>query len=89
MGLPTVTPRSQPIAAAQPAAPPQTRTLARQTAGLPRAAASGSPEPPAGGASTTGVGGGEGGDAGAVYDEVLRRVRQEQEQLGQLIPHPF
>ena len=24
-----------------------------------------------------------------VYDEVLRRVRQEQEQLGQLIPHPF
>jgi hypothetical protein len=36
-----------------------------------------------------GAGGGEGGDAGAVYDEVLRRIRQEQEQLGQLITHPF
>jgi hypothetical protein len=24
-----------------------------------------------------------------VYDEILRRLRVEQEQLGHLIPHPF
>jgi hypothetical protein len=32
-------------------------------------------------------GGGGGGDA--TYDELLRRLRDEQEQLGQLIQHPF
>ncbi|HEY5143299.1 MAG TPA: hypothetical protein VII98_07345 [Solirubrobacteraceae bacterium] len=36
-----------------------------------------------------GAGGGSGGDADAIYDEVLRRLRAEQEQLGQIIPHPF
>jgi hypothetical protein len=43
------------------------------------------------GASSGGGGGsGEGaGDSGAIYDEVLRRLREEQEQLGQLINHPF
>jgi hypothetical protein len=35
------------------------------------------------------TGAASGGDADAIYDEVLRRVRQEQEQLGQLIDHPF
>jgi hypothetical protein len=32
---------------------------------------------------------GGGADSDAVYEEVMRRLRQEQEQLGQLIPHPF
>jgi len=36
-----------------------------------------------------GGGGGGGGDADAIYDEILRRLRVEQEQIGQLIPHPF
>jgi hypothetical protein len=30
-----------------------------------------------------------GSNSDSVYDEVLRRLREEQEQLGQLIPHPF
>jgi hypothetical protein len=32
-----------------------------------------------------------GGDTGgdAVYDEILRRLRNEQEQVGHLIRHPF
>jgi hypothetical protein len=51
--------------------------LARATHGADRAAA--------GGVS----GGGAGGDSDAIYDEVLRRLRQEQEQLGRLINHPF
>ena len=33
--------------------------------------------------------GGGGGDGDQVFAEVLRRVREEQEQLGQLISHPF
>jgi hypothetical protein len=36
-----------------------------------------------------GGGGGAGGDADAIYEEILRRLRVEQEQIGQLIPHPF
>jgi hypothetical protein len=39
--------------------------------------------------SDGGSGGSGGGDADAIYDEVLRRLRQEQEQLGNIIPHPF
>jgi hypothetical protein len=43
-----------------------------------------------GGASgASGGGGGEGGDTDGVYRDVLMRVREEQEQLGQLIWHPF
>jgi hypothetical protein len=44
-----------------------------------------------GGAGGDGAGGsGEGGhDSDLIYSEVLARVRQEQEQLGQLINHPF
>jgi hypothetical protein len=42
-------------------------------------------------ASGGGGGGGDGGglDADAIYDEILRRLRVEQEQIGQAIPHPF
>jgi len=36
-----------------------------------------------------GGGGGGGQDSDLIYTEVMRRVRQEQEQLGQLISHPF
>jgi hypothetical protein len=64
------------------AAPPPTlaghgaRTLARS---------------PADGSSSAGAGtgGGGGGDGDQIYSEVMRRVREEQEQLGQLISHPF
>jgi hypothetical protein len=72
-------PPARAVVARQPLAPsprslsPAPLTVARQTATTA----------PAGGA---GIGG---GDADAVYDEVLRRVREEQEQLGQIIQHPF
>lgn len=36
-----------------------------------------------------GGGGGDGHDSDLIYTEVMRRVREEQEQLGQLIDHPF
>jgi hypothetical protein len=35
----------------------------------------------------SGSSGGQGSDAS--YDELLRRLRDEQEQIGQLIQHPF
>jgi hypothetical protein len=63
---------------------PAPQVLARQPTGtrtLARAADTG-------GGGGGGFGGG-GSDSGALYDEVLSRVREEQEQLGQLIPHPF
>ena len=42
------------------------------------------------GVGAGGSGGGDSsGDSDAIYDEVLHRVRQEQEQLGQIILHPF
>jgi hypothetical protein len=41
------------------------------------------------GASTGGGGAGGGADSDAAYLELLRRLHQEQEQLGQLIQHPF
>jgi hypothetical protein len=28
-------------------------------------------------------------DIDAVYEELLRRLREEQEQLGRIVPHPF
>jgi hypothetical protein len=45
-------------------------------------------------APTTGGGGSSGGgsagsDGDSDYHELLRRLRAEQEQLGQLVPHPF
>jgi hypothetical protein len=40
-------------------------------------------------ASDGGGSGGGGLDADAIYDEILRRLRVEQEQIGQAIPHPF
>ena len=51
-----------------------TRTLARQAAGPVRPAAGAAPAPSASAGAGHGAGGAEGGDAGAVYDEVLRRV---------------
>jgi hypothetical protein len=42
-----------------------------------------------GGGASGGGGGGGGGDSDLIYTEVMRRVREEQEQLGQLIDHPF
>jgi hypothetical protein len=53
---------------------------------LSRATEAGAPA--AGGGGGGGAEGG-GGDADAIYDEILRRLRIEQEQIGQLIPHPF
>jgi hypothetical protein len=41
---------------------------------------------------STGAGGGAsagGHSSDLIYTEMLRRVREEQEQLGQLINHPF
>jgi hypothetical protein len=61
---------------------PAPRTLARQVAPptptLARAAGDGG-----------GGGGGGGADSDAAYHDLLRRLRDEQEQLGQLIKHPF
>jgi hypothetical protein len=87
-GTPAAPPTTFTPPPATPAAVAAPRTLARQSRGS-TSGADGLPNPSAGGASGGGTGGGEGGDAGAIYDEVLRRVRVEQEQLGQLIPHPF
>ena len=73
------TPAPQP----SPAAP--VRTLARAVPGADAAGA----EPPEGAAAAGGGGGGGGGhNSDQNYAELLRRVREEQEQLGQLINHP-
>lgn len=45
--------------------------------------------PSTGGGSSGGGSGGGGKDGDSDYQELLRRLRAEQEQLGQLIPHPF
>ena len=57
--------------------------IARQPSGAPAGPARRA-RPASGGSSA-----GAGDDTDAIYDEVLRRLRQEQEQLGQLIRHPF
>jgi hypothetical protein len=57
---------------------PGARTIARQPSAGPAGTAPGAP-----------ASGGAGANTDVIYDEVLRRLRQEQEQLGQLIPHPF
>ena len=73
------TPAPQP----SPAAP--VRTLARAVPGADAAGGA------AGGGAASGGGGGGGGghNSDENYAELLRRVREEQEQLGQLINHPF
>ena len=86
------------LAAPRPAAPqaPATHTAIRSarspsgSAVLARAV-SGSDLGSGGGGSAGGGGGGGGGggDSDQIYAEVMRRVREEQEQLGQLINHPF
>jgi hypothetical protein len=90
--------RADATASARAAVVPARATLSRQPLG-PRSAAATLARQPALGvaraaerAGTEGAGagsGGAGGDSDAIYDEVLRRLRQEQEQLGQLINHPF
>jgi hypothetical protein len=79
------------------AAPSQTRVLARATAERPAGDAGGA-TPTGGGGGAAGGSGGAGGsrgggdsgaDADAAYREVLQHIRAEQEQLGQLIQHPF
>ena len=56
--------------------------IARQPSGAPAGPAARAP-------ASGGSGAGAGDDTDAIYDEILRRLRQEQEQLGQLIRHPF
>ncbi|MGZ4169160.1 MAG: hypothetical protein ACXVRW_06100 [Solirubrobacteraceae bacterium] len=66
---------------------PPTRTLARA---LPEsAAAAAAAAGAAAGASGAAGGGGGGHNSDLIYTEMLRRVREEQEQLAQLINHPF
>ncbi len=78
--------------AAGPPARAAGTTLARATSTAPeQTGASGSPGAAGTGAAGTGsykVAGGE-DSSSASYVEVLRRVREEREQLGQLITHPF
>lgn len=55
-------------------------TVARQPA----------PSAPApGGGAAGGASGGSGGDVDADHRQLLRRLQEEQEQVGHLIPHPF
>ena len=85
-------------------APPTQRRVAVSAPAAPMVArradgADGSARPLFGGGGPTlaraagGSGGDSGsggtGDADAIYDEILRRLRCEQEQLGQVIDHPF
>jgi hypothetical protein len=87
-------------APAPPAAPrsaPETATLARSPQRLTaapisvarQAAPTLARSPAAANAPAPAGGGGGGSDSDAAYHELLRRVRDEREQLGQLIPHPF
>jgi hypothetical protein len=41
------------------------------------------------GGSSSGGSDNSGGDSDQIYIEVMRRVREEQEQIGQVIDHPF
>lgn len=82
---------SPPSPASQPSSPSLTRgrpiKLARAVSD---AQPSGATEAAGGRVAGAGGGGGDsGGDSDAAYSEVLQRIRAEQEQLGQLIPHPF
>ena len=78
-----VPPPRSPSQAPPPVRPSRSRLLAR-------APATGADQRGGGGGGGSGGGGGGGGqDSDLIYTEVMRRVRQEQEQLGQLIDHPF
>jgi hypothetical protein len=70
---------------------PAARTLARQPQGAGGgSAASGGHAASGGWGSLSGGGGaGSGHDSDSAYHDLLRRVTEEQEQLGQLIQHPF
>jgi hypothetical protein len=72
-----------------PPTPGAGRTLARAAADGPAAGSAPGGQSSGGGQAGGGGGGGGGGDGDQVFSEVMRRVREEQEQLGQLINHPF
>ena len=65
---------------------PLSRAGATVLARAPDSGSSGGAGASGGGAGSSGEGG---HDSDLIYSEVLARVRQEQEQLGQLIDHPF
>jgi hypothetical protein len=77
--------------AARPSTAPPVRTLARAAPGADAAAdAAGGGGGGGAAAHPSGGGGGGGGhNSDENFNELLRRVREEQEQLGQLINHPF
>jgi hypothetical protein len=75
---------SRAVATARPRPVGPARTLARA---LPESA--GASSGASGGSGGGGGGGGGGHSSDLIYTEMLRRVREEQEQLGQLINHPF
>jgi hypothetical protein len=79
---------SRAVTTARPRPAGTARTLARA---LPESAGSGAGASSGGGAGASAGGGGGGGghNSDLIYTEMLRRVREEQEQLGQLINHPF
>ncbi|HEX3689597.1 MAG TPA: hypothetical protein VHV28_07870, partial [Solirubrobacteraceae bacterium] len=94
----TSTPRSAPARRTLARALPETPNVGGHgsaAAGAAQGAAGGAHSSSGGGAGpSSGGGGGGGGSAGGhssdlIYGEMLRRVREEQEQLGQLINHPF
>jgi hypothetical protein len=70
----------------RPAPASPARTLSRA---LPDAAGAGASAAASAAQSGGGGGGGGGHSSDLIFDEMLRRVREEQEQLGQLINHPF
>jgi outer membrane receptor protein involved in Fe transport len=86
-----------PATSVAPQPVPAAATLARSPQRLSAAPVSVARQPapalarsPAGANAPSGAGGAGGGsDGDAAYHEFLRRVRDEREQLGQLIPHPF
>ena len=79
--------------------PSQPRVLARAASDQPSPAGSGGGTGAGGGSGGGGSGGGgsgggggggdSGGDSDGAYRDVLQHIREEQEQLGQLIQHPF
>jgi hypothetical protein len=75
------------VPARAPVRAPGARTLARAAGDAPTAGPGGGGS--GGGAAGGGGGDGGGGDGDQIFSEVMRRVREEQEQLGQLITHPF
>jgi hypothetical protein len=80
---PTLARAPQPTTSSRPNRTPV--VVARQTPGSEFDGGGGHES--AAGSGSSSLGGGS--DSDSVYSEVLRRVREEQEQLGQLIPHPF